>query len=262
MNKTAMLALIKKDLRYVTSNRKLLTTLLIVPLMLIIILPSIFILSIHFAPNDPDITRLLASLPVSMVTDPPTLALCGLILNSILPIFFLIIPIMTASIMAASAFVGEKERHTLETLLYCPLTLRQIFQAKVLSAFFLSMIVSFISFISMFTVVEIELFFLMGSPLLPGVNWLIVMLLIAPSISLIAITLIVRQSAKAKSIEESQQAAVFLVIPLILLVAGQFSGILLLSVWILLGIGFMCAVLAWIFLQNAMKRFTYEKLLQ
>ena len=72
------------------------------------------------------------------------------------------IPIMAASIMAASAFVGEKERHTLETLLYCPLTLKQIFQAKVWASFLLSMLVSLISFTAMLLVIEAELFFLMG----------------------------------------------------------------------------------------------------
>ena len=37
---------------------------------------------------------------------------------------------MTASIMAASSFVGEKEKRTLETLLYSPLTVGQIFRAR------------------------------------------------------------------------------------------------------------------------------------
>ena len=69
-------------------------------------------------------------------------------------------------------------------------------------------------------------------------------------------------SAKAQSVEESQQAAVFLIIPLILLIAGQFTGVLLMSVWILLVLGGVCAILAWFLLQKSMGRFTYEKLLQ
>ena len=84
----------------------------------------------------------------------------------------------------------------------------------------------------------------------------------SPAISLIAVTLIVRGSAKAQSVEESQQAAVFLIIPLILLITGQFTGVLLMNVWILLGLGAACAILAWILLQKSMGRFTYEKLLQ
>ena len=40
------------------------------------------------------------------------------------------------------------------------------------------------------------------------------------------------------------------------------TGVLLMNVWILLGLGVVCAVLAWILLQKSMGRFTYEKLLQ
>ncbi len=260
--KTAMYAIIKKDFRGIAANRRLFSSLFVVPLVLTIVLPSIFIITIHFVPNDPDITKLLSLLPEAARLESLELTLSSMILNDILPAFFLVIPIMTASIMAASAFVGEKERQTLETLLYCPLTLKQIFQAKVLASFLLSMLISLISFTAMLLVIETEWFFLMGRLLLPSVNWLVVMLLVSPAISLIAITLIVRGSAKAQSVEESQQAAIFLLIPLVLLIVGQFTGVLLINVWILLGLGVVCAALAWLLLRKSMGRFTYEKLLQ
>ena len=258
----AIKAIIRKDFRSITANRKLFSTMLIVPLCLTVLLPSIFILVSHFAPDDPDMQKLLSLLPAGAGAESLQLTVASLILNYILPVFFLMIPIMTASIMAASAFVGEKERHTLETLLYCPLTLKQIFQSKVLAAFFLSMLVSFLSFFAMILVLETEVYFLMGQLLLPGLNWLVIMLLVSPAISLIAITLIVRGSAKAQSVEESQQGAVFLIIPVILLVVGQFTGLLLMSVWILLGLGALCAILAWFLLKKSMGRFTYEMLLK
>lgn len=260
--KTAVYAIIKKDFRGVASNRRLFSALLIVPLALTIVLPSIFVIAIHFVPDDPDIMKLLSLLPEAAQMESLELTLSSMILNYILPVFFLMIPIMATSIMAASAFVGEKERHTLETLLYCPLTLKQIFRAKVWASFLLSMLVSLISFTAMFLVIEAEVFFLDGRLMVPSVSWLVVMLLLSPAISLIAVTLIVRGSAKAQSVEESQQAAVFLIIPLILLIAGQFTGVLLMSVWILLVLGGGCAILAWFLLQKSMGRFTYEKLLQ
>ena len=256
--KTAMYAIIKKDFRGVASNRRLFSALLIVPLALTIVLPSIFVIAIHFVPDDPDITKLLSLLPEAAQAESLELTLSGMVLNYILPVFFLMIPIMATSIMAASAFVGEKERHTLETLLYCPLTLKQIFQAKVWASFLLSMLVSLISFM----VIEAELFFLMGRLLVPSVSWLVVMLLLSPAISLIAVTLIVRGSAKAQSVEESQQSAVFLVIPVILMIVGQSTGLLLVSAWILLAFGLICALLAWLLLKTCMGKFTYEMLLQ
>ena len=259
--KRAMLAIIQKDIRSVTANRNLLASLLIVPLVLTVILPSVFLLLIHFAPEDPDVQKLVELLPQNARSTDLQTTVTMLIFNYILPVFFLMIPIITASIMAASSFVGEKERHTLETLLYCPLSVRQIFQAKVLASFFLSMLLSVLSFLAMLLVLEIESLSLMGRFLVPGISWLVILLLVSPSISLIAVTLIVRGSAKARSMEESQQSAVFLIIPVILLTVGQFSGVLLLNVWILLALGILCALLAGLLLKKCMRRFTYEMLL-
>lgn len=261
MNRS-MLAIIKKDFRGVTCNKRLFPALLIVPLLLTILLPSIFIFAVHFAPDDPDAQKLLALLPEAARSESMGLTIAGLILNYIMPVFFLMIPIMTASIMAASSFVGEKEKHTLETLLYCPLTVKQIFYSKVLASFLLSMLVSLLSFFTMLLVLEIELFLLMESLLLPSISWLVILCLVSPAISLIAITLIVRGSAKAQSVEESQQGAAFLILPVILLVIGQFTGVLLLNFWILLGLGIICALLAWLLLKKCMGRFTYEMLLK
>lgn len=258
----AMYAVMKKDFRGIISNRRLFLELLIVPLILTIVLPSIFVVAIHFAPDDPDILKMLELLPQGSRTGGVEMAVTGLILNYILPIFFLMIPIMTASIMAASSFVGEKEKHTLETLLYCPLSVKQIFQAKVLASFLFSMMVALISFAAMMIVLEMEAFFIMDRLIMPAAGWIVILCLLSPSISLITVTLIVRGSAKAQSVEESQQGTVFLIVPLILLVAGQFAGVMLLNVWILLGLGVLCALLAWVLLQKAVGRFTYEMLLK
>lgn len=259
----AMYAIIQKDLRGITSNKRLFSTILIVPLILTIVLPSIFILAIHFAPEELDeLQNILKLLPAAQQTKELDQIILSLILNNIMPIFFLMIPIMTASIMAASSFVGEKEKHTLETLLYCPLSLKQIFRSKVLASFLLSMIVSFLSFFAMMFVLEVEIFLTSGKLLLPNISWFIILLLVAPSISLIAITLIVKGSAKAQSVEESQQGAVFLILPIILLIVGQFTGVLLISTWILFLLGIFCALLAYILLKKAMGKFHYEILLK
>ena len=71
-----------------------------------------------------------------------------------------------------------------------------------------------------------------------------------------------RNSARAQSVEESQQSAVFLIIPVLLLIVGQFSGVMLLNVWILLGLSILCAAAAWLLMQRALGKFTYEMLLR
>ncbi len=258
----AIRAIIKKDMGAVVSNRRMFLTLLLVPAALAIIMPSIFIIAFTFAPEDPDIQSMLALLPPSALSGTLQGTLAGLVLNYIMPVFFLMIPIMTSSVTAATSFVGEKEKHTLETLLYCPLTVKQIFRAKVLASFALSMFVSLLSFLGMFLVLEAESLLLLDLLLPLHPRWILVLLLISPAISMIAVTLIVRGSAKAQTVEESQQAAVFLIIPVILLAIGQFTGLMLINSWILLALGAACALIAWILLKKASGKFTSEALLQ
>jgi len=164
--------------------------------------------------------------------------------------------------MAASSFVGEKEKRTLEALLYGPLSLKQIFTSKVLASFILSMVVSFASFLVMLVVVETAVILTTGSMLLPDISWLVTMLVVSPAVSLLAITLIVSGSAKAQTMEESQQRAVFLVLPLLLLIAGQFTGVILINAWFLLGVGVVFAILALFSMKSSMRKFSYEILLK
>lgn len=257
------LAVTKKDIRSVTLNKQVFAVLLIVPLALTIVLPSIFVLVTAFAPDAAsDFQKILDMLPADNVARSQQQRIFGLILNNIMPVFFLMIPIMASSVMAASSFVGEKEKHTLETLLYSPLSLKQMFQAKILAGFSVGMMVSYISFAAMMLVLELEVFLLTGEAILPSSSWLAIMLLIAPAISLIAIAVTVRSSAKAQTIEEAQQRAVFLVFPILALLIGQFTGILLISAGLLWGVGAVLAALDVLLMRGAAGSFTYEKLLR
>lgn len=257
------LAVTKKDIRSVTLNKQVFAVLLIVPLALTIVLPSIFVLVTAFAPDAAsDFQKILDMLPADNGARSQQQRIFGLILNNIMPVFFLMIPIMASSVMAASSFVGEKEKHTLETLLYSPLSLKQMFQAKILAGFSVGMMVSYISFAAMMLVLELEVFLLTGKAILPSSSWLAIMLLIAPAISLIAIAVTVRSSAKAQTIEEAQQRAVFLVFPILALLIGQFTGILLISAGLLWGVGAVLAALDVLLMRGAAGSFTYEKLLR
>lgn len=255
------IALIKKDIRSIVSNKQTLAVMLIVPIVLTIVLPSIYIIGAALEPESiSEFQVLLDMLPVTDGNSDNSQFL-WLLLNKLMPIFFLIIPIMSSSVMAASSFVGEKEKHTLETLLYSPLSLKQLFHAKILAGFSVGMAVSYISFAAMMLLIELEAFFMIDSFVIPDIGWLVIMLLIAPAISLAGIAITVRSSAKARTVEEAQQRAVFLVFPLIALIIGQFSGILLIGPWLMLGLGVILAALDVLLMRKASASFTYENML-
>ena len=124
------------------------------------------------------------------------------------------------------------------------------------------MMVSYISFAAMLLAVEVEVLFLTGSLIIPGISWLLIMLLIVPAFSFVAIAVTVRSSAKAKTIEEAQKRVVFLIFPILALVIGQFTGILLINSGLLLGLGAVLLVLDVLLMRGAAGNFTYEKLLK
>lgn len=154
-----------------------------------------------------------------------------------------------------------KDISSIETLLYCPLSLRQIFSAKIIASLVLSQFVSLVSFAAMNLVVQTETWFITGSLMLPGISWLVLLLPVSPAISLVAITLIVRGSAKAKSVEEAQQRGTFLILPVVVLIIGQFGGIVV-NAWLLLGLGILCAIVGLIILRRSSAKFHYERLLR
>lgn len=254
--------IIKKDIKSVVSNKQLFVPMLIIPIMFSVVVPSIFTFIAMFAPDkSSDLEQMIRLIPKAMQGLDIRETIIKLMLNNVLPLFFLLIPIMVASVMAAGSFVGEKEKRTLETLFYSPLTITEIFQAKVFASFALSMLVSLGSFVLLVVVLEAEMFIFMGKGIIPGATWILILLLVSPALSMISIALIVRGSVKAKTIEESQQKAVFLILPIILLVVGQFAGLFLINVWLLLLLGAILAVIAFFLLQEAVKGFSYEKVL-
>jgi len=256
-------AVIKKDIRSVTSNKSFMTGLIILPVMFSVLLPALFVLLLHFAPEQmDDIEMILDMLPAGMVTDDLSRTFLIFMLDYVLPTFFIMIPILVSTITAASSFVGEKEKRTLETLLYSPLSLAQIYQAKVWASFLLSMAFTFASFILMLIVVEGCLLLTSGSMILPGISWLITLLVVSPTASLLAVALIVIGSAKAKTIEEAQQRAALVIIPIIVLLISQFTGLMLISALLLLAVGVVLGVLSFLMMKRSMRNFTYEKLLK
>jgi ABC-type Na+ efflux pump permease subunit len=261
-------AIIKKDIMALAANKNTLASLIVVPLVMTVVLPLIYISLILFIPLDsPDMLKLVQLLDLSngsanAADNNLQARLISFMLNNLISLFFIIIPIMASSVMAANSFIGEKEKHTLETLLYCPLQLKQIFNAKILASFLLSMAVSVFSFAVMLVVIETMLFFVTRSMILPNINWVIIMLLVSPAASIISINLIVRGSAKAKSSEEAQQSSLFLILPIILLIVGQASGVMMAGIYVFSVLGVVLALIAALTLKGSFGKFKYETLLQ
>ena len=256
-------ALIKKEMRGVVKTNRFFVDYLLLPLIMALIFPIGGVLMVVLMDSSTaEFEQMMAVMMISLPAGGEDLAIIQMLINNIMPTFFLMIPAFTVSVIASSSFTGEKERRTLETLLYSPMRLKEIFTAKVLVAFFVGMIVTMISFVMMMVLVTGLVWVLLGELFIPGWIWLVILGIVGPAFAFLGIIIQVRVSAKAQKSEDAYQRGAVLVLPLVLLMISQFTGILLISAWMFAILGVILAGLAWVLIKTAFRKFTYEELLK
>ncbi|MGE5124548.1 MAG: ABC transporter permease subunit, partial [Acidobacteriaceae bacterium] len=133
MNSRAILTIARKDIKVVSQNKNIIMPVIIIVVLFFVVLPWVAGLAptlIHgLGEQLAPLEDYLAKMPAGMQQDMATLTISQKLIifalvYMLLP-FFLIIPLMVASMLAADSFAGEKERKTLEALLYTPTTDRE-----------------------------------------------------------------------------------------------------------------------------------------
>ncbi|WP_405143552.1 ABC transporter permease subunit [Paenibacillus sp. FSL H7-0942] len=247
-NRQAIRALVRKDIRSVTASVQLWLPMLIVPLIIGIIMPSALLWAasrmelrslgnISFLLESLDALTHGGQIPqlASMPTDNHRIVYY-LAMYMFAPLF-LIIPVMASSILTANSFAGEKERKTLEGLLFTPISMDTLFKGKVLAALIPSILLSWVTFLVYGIIANILMHPMFGTLMFPNLNWIILVVWVVPACSLMVILLNVLISAKVRGFQEAYQLGGLIVLPLIALVAGQASGMLLIGPWMLVMIG-------------------------
>ncbi len=151
--------------------------------------------------------------------------------------FFLMAAIINSMVTASNSFAGEKERHTLETLLFAPISVKELFVGKVIAAFIPSLLISLAAFIINAVMVNLITYPYFKEVLFLNSTWLLLMLWVIPAVVIFNIILNVLVSARVKSFQEAQQFGGMMVLPVVGLIISQASGMFFLSPFILLLIG-------------------------
>lgn len=240
MSKRAAKAIIIKDIKAISSNIQLWLPMIIVPLIFSMVIPLVLVLPVRFTDlstmgNIETILNLFQQLPPGTLRETVFAfatvqqQIVYFTVNYLFAPFFLIIPLMAASVIGANSFAGEKERKTLENLLFAPLDLNTLFGAKILAAFlpatFLSIICSFLYGI----VVNIAAYPLFGRLIFPEENWLLLLLWVTPALSLGAVFVNVFISARVKGFQEAFQLSGLVILPVLTLFIAQLMGVLLVN---------------------------------
>ncbi|WP_395243946.1 ABC transporter permease subunit [Agromyces sp. MMS24-K17] len=227
-----VLALVRKDWRELARNRQALAPLVAVPLVFVVLLPTAVIL----LGANPAITSLVTGLQSFLDHVPAGAMPAGLddgqaVVYAVVVFFlaplFLVIPVMVASVTASSSFVGEKERRTIEGLLSTPLSDRELVLGKVLASMLLSVGIAWASFLVYAVLVNVLAWPSFGRVFFPTWTWAVVIGLLVPLVAFLATSLIVAVSGRSTTMQGAQGVAVLVVLPVLALVVGQATGVML-----------------------------------
>jgi len=265
VNRRRLWAIIRKDLKEVLGTGQIVLPMIIVPLVFVIFLPSVVILSSGSLVKDPDTAQMIDNMPrflteqLSGFSEQQMIAYFMLVF--IFSSFFLIIPIMVSTLIAANSFAGEKERKTLEGLLYTPVTDMELVVGKILTAWMPSLAVSWLCFVIYAVVVNVLGYRLFEGVFFPTANWFALMLVLVPAVAFASIALVVMISSKVRGFQEANQIAGALVLPLVLMTVGQFTGVVVFSTIIVIITGAAFAVADVILLLFILSVFHRDRLL-
>jgi ABC-type Na+ efflux pump permease subunit len=268
MNQRAIKAIVRKDLKVVFQNKGVSIPLIVVPALFLVILPALAALVPLFqddlASTFAEFEAFLDGMPPSIQSQVAGLdeaqTLIVLFLVFFLAPMYLILPLMVASVIAADSFAGEKERKTLEALLYTPTTDGELFLAKLLSAWLPALGVAWGGFALYAIVANVAAWPTMGRIFLPNLMWLVLVLWVAPAVAGVSLGVTVLISVRAQGFQDAYQLGAMVVLPVVLLVIGQAAGVMYFSTWLVLLLGLVCWVIVAVLLWFGAKTFQRSEL--
>ncbi|MFC7371654.1 ABC transporter permease subunit [Fictibacillus iocasae] len=239
MHKQTVWVIAQKDLKAIRKNSQVWLGMILLPVLFAVLVPFGLILAIKYAPAlSPDLEKLVntiiggidGSLKQELNSLPSmTHKMIFVVINYLLGSIFLMIPCLNAMMISLNSFVGEKERGTLETLLFSPVTLKELFVGKILAAFIPAMGISLLSFVLFGIVASLLTYPMFGELIFPNSNWLVLIFWLIPIITIFTILVNLLVSARAKGFQEAQQIGGIVVLPVVALFIGQATGFLIIS---------------------------------
>ncbi|MBN1837459.1 MAG: ABC transporter permease subunit [Spirochaetales bacterium] len=266
MNWSRIRAIMRKDLRSVTAEKMVLVPMIVVPLVLCVIVPG----AITIAAVSLDevlmtgvqyVEKLIPLYPVPEELAALTDQVLFIILNYTFLPYFMLVPIMASSVIAANSIVGEKERKTLETLLYTPVTNREFLTAKLLASFVPAVLVSWIAFGGYFLTLNLIYGLVRGTLIVRSWIWLPAILLLSPGVSALGLSVTLLVSLKAKTYNEAQQTAGIIVLPFILLIVVQVAGLVTFRPALVVALAAILMALAYLIIIRLAPRFSREAII-
>jgi ABC-2 type transport system permease protein len=235
VNWTAVVAIVRRDLTVVGRSRAVSLPILLLPFVFFVLAPALLTLGAGAIGEDlEEVEELLALMPEALRRDVAGLGPAAQVivwgLEYVFATFFLIVPLMTSAVIAADSFAGERERKTFEALAYTPTSDLELYVGKLLAPWLAAVTVSSIGYVVFVIVASLFGGAIVGRPIAVTPRWLLFVLLIAPGVAALAVGALVQVSARVRGFQEAYQLGGLVVLPLIVLLLGQLTGVLYLDV--------------------------------
>jgi len=258
MNRRAILAIVQRDLTVVSRSKGVMIPLVIVPLFLMVLLPAALGYFLPASTRTPganmnELEQFLAQMPPTLQAQfAAYTAEQQVIVYMLLYLFaplFLVIPLMTSTVIAADSFAGEKERKTLEALIYTPTSDTELFVGKLLSGWAPAMAVSLVGFVLYGLSANLSAWPTMQRIFFPNATWLVLVFWVTPAAAALGMGAAVFVSSRVSTFQEAYQLSSIVVIPIVALMLVQALGVIYLSVALTFALGvviwLVAAVLLW-----------------
>jgi hypothetical protein len=234
VNRTALAAILRRDLTVVARSKAVSLPILLLPVVFFVIAPALLSLGAAAIGGDvAEFEELVAMMPEALRRDlaglDPSAQVIVWGLEYLFATFFLIVPLMTSAVIAADSFAGEKERKTLEALVYTPTSDLELYAGKLLAPWLAAVAVSTLGYVVFVVVASLFGGAIVGRPIALTPRWLLFVLVLAPGVSALAVGALVQVSARVRGFQEAYQLGGLVVLPLVVLLVAQLTGVLYLD---------------------------------
>jgi ABC-type transport system involved in multi-copper enzyme maturation permease subunit len=172
-----------------------------------------------------------------------------------------VVPLTISTAIGANTIVGEREKGTGEFLAHSPASEREIYIGKLIGSILPGYAATLIGFGVYALVVNVMVGPKVGGWFFPTGDWWLLMLWVVPPFIMLALSAVLRISARVRSATAAQQASGLVTLPLILVAYAQSSGALLgrqFAGWVVGGIAWGLATIGLI---RGARAVTRERLL-
>jgi ABC-2 type transport system permease protein len=182
-----------------------------------------------------------------------------LMLMQMMPLL-LIVPLAVPVVVSTYSIIGEKQLRTLEPLLAAPVTTLEILVGKIIAAAAPGVAITWFAYIVLALAVRPGV-----SPavhaFVVGPTWLIAVVVVAPAMTVLAVSLGIIVSSRTNDPRAAQQVGMLVILPIVGLIVGQAAGFVLLTPLFMLVIALVVAVAAGASLLAAVRLFDRETIL-